>query len=280
MDDRRVIDVSLRTRLEAFMRDGERVYEGDVEALHRTRVASRRLRELVPVLGLSGDTARKVGQRLKKVTKRLGVVRELDVLMLMIDELGRDSRYSSTAVEQVAAAVQRAREEAREQLATRLPLAKLQRVAHRLERAAKQRKRMGTRPERRSTHDSTALMWMLDARAVHRAARLRAAIEAAGVVYASERLHDVRIALKKLRYGLELGEEAGRQHASRDRTTLKAAQDRLGRLHDLEVLIARVRSEQARLSPPTLTAWRDFGSLQRTLEDDCSALHAEYMHAR
>src|SRR5262245_58125413 len=134
MDDRRVIDVSLRTRLEAFMRDGERVYEGDVEALHRTRVASRRLRELVPVLGLSGDTARKVGQRLKKVTKRLGVVRELDVLMLMIDELGRDSRYSSTAVEQVAAAVQRAREEAREQLATRLPLAKLQRVAHRLER--------------------------------------------------------------------------------------------------------------------------------------------------
>src|SRR5262249_36788721 len=95
MDDRRVIDVSLRTRLEAFMRDGERVYEGDVEALHRTRVASRRLRELVPVLGLSGDTARKVGQRLKKVTKRLGVVRELDVLMLMIDELGRDSRYSS-----------------------------------------------------------------------------------------------------------------------------------------------------------------------------------------
>ena len=38
----------------------------------RARVASRRLRELLPVLQLDGDARRKLGRRLRKVTARLG----------------------------------------------------------------------------------------------------------------------------------------------------------------------------------------------------------------
>ena len=40
-----------------------------MKAVHWTRVASRRLRELLPVLGLDGDSARKLSRRLKRVTQ-------------------------------------------------------------------------------------------------------------------------------------------------------------------------------------------------------------------
>src|SRR3954471_12177403 len=77
----------LKSRIDRFSRALNGVDKGDVRALHRTRVASRRLRELIPVLQLDHATAHKLNRRLRRVTARLGVVRELDVLMLLIDEL-------------------------------------------------------------------------------------------------------------------------------------------------------------------------------------------------
>ena len=50
--------------------------------------------------------------------------------------------------------------------------------------------------------------WAVEARVARRAAALKHAIDEAGSVYLPERLHAVRIALKKLRYGLELWLEA------------------------------------------------------------------------
>src|ERR1700674_2322259 len=86
-----------RKRLDAFAHELGRVEEGDVEAVHRTRVASRRLRELLPLLVLDPDLTRKLTRRLRKVTKQLGNVRELDVLVLLIQELAENDRYSATA---------------------------------------------------------------------------------------------------------------------------------------------------------------------------------------
>ena len=79
----------LRTRLDRFTRMLHGVERGDVRAIHRTRVATRRLREVLPILQLDATLARKLGRRLKRVTERLGAVRELDVLMLHIDEIAR-----------------------------------------------------------------------------------------------------------------------------------------------------------------------------------------------
>src|SRR5262249_42478198 len=73
-------------------------------AVHRTRVASRRLREMLPVLGLDSAATPKLGRRLKKGTNRLGEVRELDVFTLMIQELSDDPPHSSTALKQVGTA--------------------------------------------------------------------------------------------------------------------------------------------------------------------------------
>src|SRR6478609_8405375 len=77
-------DVLLRKRLEQFTRMLQGLEKGDSSALHRTRVATRRLRELLPVLQLDPEAAHKLIRRLRKVTQRLGSVRELDVLMQIV----------------------------------------------------------------------------------------------------------------------------------------------------------------------------------------------------
>jgi CHAD domain-containing protein len=273
-----------RKRLDAFAQALGRVEEGDVEALHRTRVASRRLRELLPLLELDRDLTRKLTRRLRKVTKRLGGVRELDVLVLLIQKLAEDDRYSPAALQQLRAAADKARAGARGRLAAKLPTAKLERLALKLERVSKNLepdRSVESRTRRRGVNGpGRAWFWALEARVARRATLVRAAIEAAGAVYAPERLHGVRIALKKLRYAAELAAEARRKQTTADVLALEAAQDLLGRLHDLEMLLVRGREAQASLSPPDLAAWRHLGSLVHVVEDDCRQLHGRYMRDR
>ena len=241
----------LQKRLEAFIKGIEGVEAGDVQAVHQTRVASRRLRELLPLLALDHDVTRTLSRRLRRVTKLLGNVREFDVLLLLVRELAEDSRYSTASLRPIGAAAAQARVNARERLSARLPRAKLERLARRLERASKNLEPDKGKSDRSAAHGHRhTWLWALDARLVHRAVRLREAIEAAGAVYAPEHLHRVRIAVKKLRYAAELVGEVTRRRMAADVAALKAAQDRLGRLHDLGVLIVRAREAQARLSPP------------------------------
>jgi CHAD domain-containing protein len=93
-------------------------------------------------------------------------------------------------------------------------------------------------------------------------------------------VHEVRIGLKKLRYAVELSAEARRQRPSASIAALKAAQELLGRLHDLEVLIEWGRDLQASSSPPDLAASHALGLLARSVEDRCRQLHARYMSDR
>jgi CHAD domain-containing protein len=235
---------------------------------------------LLTVLQLDSDTTSTLKRRLKKLTKQLGAVRELDVSMIVIQELGRDPRYPSTAVKRVTASIEDARRAARDHLVTKLPLAKLRRLAYRLEQAVRRREsnKGGHRPGK---HESRrAWLWTGDARAVRRADQVRLAVEAAGAMYNAERLHEVRIALKKLRYAAELRVEARHRRATADIGVLKGVQDLLGRLHDLEVLIAHVRHMQASPRAPEVTEWHELGLVVHAVEDECRGLHARYIHGR
>jgi CHAD domain-containing protein len=268
-------------RVDGFTRDLEQVEAGDVEALHKTRVASRRLRELLPVLQIDADLTRKLTRRLRKVTRRLGAVRELDVLLLLIHELAKDGRYSVAALKRLGVIATQARVAARERLAAKLPLAKLNRLARRLDRVATSLQSDDAEPQRSELGGHKhAPVWAVEARVARRAASVRAAISAAGAVYATGQLHLVRIALKKLRYSVELAQEGRPKHAAGDLAALKAAQDLLGELHDLEMLLASVRAAQAASPPTDLGAWNDFNALGRAVEDDCRQFHARYMRDR
>jgi CHAD domain-containing protein len=102
----------------------------------------------------------------------------------------------------------------------------------------------------------------------------------AGAVYLPGRLHAVRIALKKLRYAVELATEIAGQPTNSVLRSLKRGQNVLGRLHDMQVLIDRVRQVQASLTPPTIAVWRALDTLVTALDNDCRRLHARYMHMR
>src|SRR5258706_6577413 len=111
----------LKRRLDAFGRMLKGTEEGDVRALHRARVASRRLRELMPMLQLGHGVSRKLARRLRSVTARLGAVRELDALLLSIDELHVSRRARGAALGRVGVTVAKDRDLARKRLATELP---------------------------------------------------------------------------------------------------------------------------------------------------------------
>jgi len=267
----------LRKRLDGFTHALHGVEQGDTRALHQARVASRRLRELIPVLQLESGTARKVGRRLRKVTTRLGTVRELDVLRLLIDELHVSRPSSSAALGRVGMTVSKARDEARKRLLAHPPTGEIRRLARKLDRIAGDVEHAETASSKTAAR---SWRWAIDARAASRASRLATAMAAAGALYLPERLHAVRIAVKKLRYAVELWTEAASEPARADLRVLKRSQELLGRMRDLHVLVDRVRRTQASLTPPSVTVWRDLDALMSSLEDDCRRLHARYMRTR
>jgi CHAD domain-containing protein len=270
--------VLLRKHLDRFTRMLPGLEQGDVTSLHRARVASRRLRELLPTLQMERPAAvRKVSRRLRRVTSRLGTVRELDVLLLLIDELHVARRDRSSAVGRVGVAVARKRDEARKHLFERLPIAEMRRLARKLGGVADE---LDATEESGSKAAARSWRWVVEARIARRATRLITAINDAGAMYVPDRLHAVRIAIKKLRYAVELSTEIAGQKADAALRALKRGQDLLGRMHDIQVLIDRVRKVQASLTPPNLTVWRELDALVGSLEDDCRRLHARYMRQR
>jgi CHAD domain-containing protein len=265
----------LRARVNRFVRQLDGIENGDTRALHRTRVASRRLREALPILQVDPAIARKLGRRLRRITAQLGTVRELDVLLLLIDELSAARPNLARALQRVRADAAARRDEARKHLFDELPMEEIRRVGRKLERLADDLRR----EEESSTRSVTrkAGRWAIDARLVHRSGRLQTSLQAAGALYAPDRLHDVRIAVKKLRYAVELSAETGGTRRTAMLQKLRRTQDLLGRMHDLQTLIDTVRGMQASVAPLNAALWRELDALVLILEDDCRRLHGRYV---
>ena len=196
----------LRKPLLRFTRTFGGVSKGQEKALHRARVASRRLREVLPVLQLDSEVTADLARRLRKVTSRIGRVRELDVLVLQIDGLQQSGRFDSGSLSRVAAAVAKRRSAARKHLLAKLPVTALVRIASKLAKIADQLAKEEDVPVRRQAA-TRGWRWAIGARIARRGASLKAAIDDAGSVYLPERLHAVRVAVKKFRYAVELEHE-------------------------------------------------------------------------
>lgn len=261
----------MRKRLNAFTRALQGLAEGHVRAVHQTRVASRRLREILPVLQVDARVARRLGRRLRKVTQRLGPVRELDVLSLLIEELAASGRYDLRVIRKLGASVTADLKRARGRLLDKLPPDELYRISGKIERIA---------DDLETQKPSREWRWAVDARVTHRALALKTALAEAGSLYLPERLHVVRIALKKLRYACEVGAETAGLTTTGELRSLKRSQDVLGRLHDMQLLLDRVRQLQASLTPADALMSRKLDTLIGGLENECRLLHARFMHQR
>ena len=248
---------------------------GDIGAVHRTRVSTRRLRELLPVLQLDGGSVAKLSHQLRKVTRRLGRVREADVMLLLIAELHESGRFAEPALRLVRDAARATRDEARADMPAKETAGTLRRIVRKLDRAA--RKLEG--PEDAQTR--RAWRWALDARVSRRALALRQAIDKAGSVYLAERLHAARIALKKLRYGLELDVEA---RGLKSTTELRALEADAGGARPSARSPGAHRSCPGRAGVARRRQACRRGAISTrvlmSLEESCRRLHARYVRDR
>lgn len=239
----------------------------DADALHRSRVASRRLRAFLATLdtAVEGDARRrwrKIERRVRSITRALGGVRELDVALASLDELARNHQDLAGAVDSARAAVTDLRTKRFEAMLDALAGLDLDRLDGQMaglvtSRAAGSR-RLETVDLRRQVEVG--------------ADRLERAIGAAGAVYALDRLHRVRIAAKKLRYTLEIVHELGGVGTRRLQLRLRKMQDLLGRMHDLDVLAGHVRQGAGTATKRTTT-----GRLLDAIEHETRQLHAVYL---
>src|SRR5215467_9867555 len=221
----------LQRRLDALADALPGVREEQVEAVHHTRVATRRLREVIPIVVTNKHTARDFSRRLRDVNRELGPIREFDVLAQLITGLQREPRYSGAALQLVHEAVSHERRKAGGRLkSSARQLGKLRTRLNDVVADLQSAEHAELRKIRRH--------WLcgVQVRVIHRASRLRSAMDQAGVLYASGPLHEVRVAIKKLRYAIELSDEIGESQPGAVKA-LKTAQDLLGRQHDLDVFI-------------------------------------------
>jgi CHAD domain-containing protein len=259
----------LARRAAALKRHLHGARDGDVHGVHQARVASRRLREAVPVLtsGVKGTKAKKARGKIRRLTRALGSVRELDVTLLLLDELAAGDTLPRLALEDVRGHVVAERDERRSTMLKRLDQVNIEKLDRRLAFVGERLAESGSQEWRNA----------LGSRLMKRQKALRAAIADAGQMYAPEKLHQVRIASKKLRYGMELALEVGLKSAAAPLRIVKRAQETLGRLHDLQVLQHHVAEVQA--SPGGKAPSAGLEVVNRALEDRCRHLHASYIAA-
>lgn len=243
---------------------------GEVTGVHQARVASRRLRETLPILAGAGAGASRRAQRaVRRVTRALGPVREMDVAL---DVLASHVKVHPDEVVEgmvVRGWLDRLRADHREAMLEALDELQVARLWARIER-------LDGLLAPIDDETMAPLLRALGGRIEQRALALAAEVARTGVLYAPEPLHGVRIATKKLRYALELAGEL-RPHwpTAAVVRALKRHQDLLGRIHDLEVL-SGLADRACAEAPRRVHAARLVGDWQR----ECRELHARYLRTR
>lgn len=239
---------------------------GESVAVHRARVASRRLREVIPVLKAM-PSARRAGGAVRRVTRALGPVRELDVAGRLYAELVVTTPVHALAHVTLERTLARQRATAIRAMRRALSPAQATRRTRALDALALEAPAL----------PATAVTAAVTTRLAKRAERLAEALERLGVLYDPERLHAVRIAVKQLRYALEIAGEVTRARTVTRLRQLRGVQELLGRAHDLHVLGEHVRAVEARIVTRSRPAGRDLRRFARLIDGQCRQLHAAFL---
>lgn len=356
MRPRSPLRASLSRRRRALARHLSAALAGDSVAVHQARVASRRLREALPVVGADLDPhdVAKMNRRMRRLTRALGPVRELEVALAMSESAGTagggveaassaanagDGGEGRTSAGHAAAAGQsaingravngtvahngtslRALAQKGATLKDGVQKDGVQKDAAQKDTAQRNTAQRDTdvgreqlqrslqhdldRARANLTHsfdEHRIARWIVQLRALEetlgelhapaewrselagrlerRTDRLQTALDEAGVLFVADRLHEVRIALKKLRYALELAGELRLASTAAAVNGLKAVQDILGALHDLDVLMTHVSTavEQPGLDRVTRASLL---ALHGALDVDRHKLHAQFLAQR
>ena len=261
----------LQCEIEALLSYLPLVRDGDVEGVHGARVLTRRLREVLPLFARSfPDDVQRLRRIVKRAGRRLGRVREMDVMDADLTRRAGRMPLAQHAITAAQAILERRRAAARRRLIKTLDGLRLDR---------RNELRLQHRRDWWHPFDETlATGWptLLRARIERRAERLNRAIDHAGGVYFPNRLHAVRVAAKKLRYTAELAGKGGLWACEGAVAELKRTQETLGRLHDAETLLKAVD----KLGRKANVDDRELAILKGDLEGEIAERHAKYLTHR
>jgi CHAD domain-containing protein len=258
------------------------VLDGRAEAVHDSRVATRRLRELLALVpavpGRDGEAD--VASGYKKMGRALGRVRDVDVQIELISTL--EAHAPQTAPSLVI--VRQDHDDKR--------LNKMRRLIKTLERldvdALLHFIGDGHPAGLRTRLTSSGWRQQIKRLVVERSRTAAVAIEHATGVYFPRRAHRARIAIKQLRYAGEIALRTGFAEAQSSVGVLKRSQQILGDLHDRHVLAASLKSYEKRedvdrehlkltrqvLEGEVINLHADYLSRRQALRDACADMHA------
>jgi CHAD domain-containing protein len=217
------------------------LFDGSVESVHAGRIATRRIRELLPLTHTWQRRQEADDQftRFKRVGQSLGRVRDADVRLELL-------RYLESRVPSAAAPLVSIRQN--QQCERAMLMRKLIKLFEQLD-VERELTYLAGRAAWRRTSPWTAFMaaWRGHLRDLitERAQGARDAIAHATGVYFPNRAHQARIAIKKCRYAAEIAIQSGIITDTAIVRELKKGQDMLGDVHDRQTLLDELRASRA-----------------------------------
>ena len=263
-----------RTQIHTLRETLPGVLDGMESSIHDARIATRRIRELLPLLA---DAKRRkalddVYTRFKRLGRSLGRVRDADVRVTLLATLEARMPHAAPAL----VVLRQQREQERLELLRKL-IRRLERLeaVRMIEMLAEHRLSLGGAI---SAGVASGRTWRRDLRYTvrERAGATAAAIEHATGVYFPDRAHAARIAIKKMRYALEIAHELGGDRAAAIRE-LKKAQDVLGELHDRQELVDHLTSTNPANEAEIVN---QVSLVKQVIDVENHALHARYLARR
>jgi len=207
----------------------------DSEAVHQMRVQIRRLRAALALFASVMRPPRRAGRpRLRWLAQALGRVRDLDVIIALLEEghLAHLDAVEGARLEDLVAALKERRWRAQRRLTTSLERRRYAKLKDALRDFARHPRFAG-----RGTEETMAARFLTDV--IHRLAR-RVTAHRAMTERTPEAadLHALRIRVKRLRYVLDFHAETCGIAFDEERRLTRLLQDCLGEIHDHDVLLA------------------------------------------
>jgi CHAD domain-containing protein len=237
---------------------------GDVEAIHKMRVTTRRLQASLDLLLAKEDGSakdkpshaiRKLKRLLRSTRRMLSLVRNYDVFLMTIEKeiAGRSEAHRrqydllkdilNTRRERLMKQVRRhLRPFSADDIAIKFGFTLVAPQTEANETSEEIEKTLDTKSDSRAaggkilTIDENKIAERAADRLEQRVGEFQALVSQAHPTIHPEELHQVRIAAKRVRYLLEVVSEMGFGDASRALVWLRTLQDRIGDWHDLQSL--------------------------------------------